>query len=72
MELTRKQELALIEIGLNTLLRGLTPNEVKTSRKTKKKSVPKEKKRTMSADARKAISRRMKKRWRELRKAQQQ
>jgi hypothetical protein len=61
MELTRQQELALISIGLNTLLRGL---EIPTKKVIKKVTKPK---RRMSKEARQKIARMMKKRWRQAR-----
>jgi hypothetical protein len=69
MKFTRQQELALIEIGLNTLLNGALNGRKKTPVKTKveeiKAPVEIKKKRVMSPAARKRISRRMKKMWAE-------
>lgn len=62
--LNREQELALIEIGMNTLLRSLpymmADSKPKPAAKKEKKS---KQKRFMSIAARKAISRRMKAVW---------
>lgn len=67
---TREQEIALIEIGMNTLFRSL-PLMMNGSKPATRKKVetkePKKKKRTMSVAARKAISRRMKAIWRDKR-----
>jgi hypothetical protein len=73
MKFTRRQELALIEIGLNTLLsvssngykRTRTPAKTKVE-EIKELNAPVEivkEKRTMSPAARRKISRRMKKVW---------
>lgn len=80
MKLTRAQEVALIEIGLTSLIRGAeaTHNALRTLKKvspskpsppTKK---PLHKKRTMSLARRKAISRQMKARWAAARKAERE
>ncbi len=57
LKLTRKQELQLIDLGLEVLINRMIPVKVKKVKEPK----PKEKK--MSAAARKAIGQRMKAYW---------
>jgi hypothetical protein len=68
MKFSRQQELALIEIGLNTLLNGALNGRKKTPKtKVEEPNAPVEikKKKVMSPAARRRISRRMKKMWAE-------
>jgi len=61
MKLTRKQELALIDIGLKTLLNGLVSNEYPKRSVSK----PKRRKRQWTEAQRKKFSATMRKKWAE-------
>lgn len=65
MKFTRKQELVLIDIGLNTLLKSAMNGYMSVEGESKSVIKPLHKKRTMSEAAKRKISRRMKKMWRE-------